>query len=91
LRDYAKAIQKYELAQERIPKFTSLRLHMAVAYWEVGQHDLARAEIAAVLDIAPEYRLTMAADNYPYIAGEVRDRFLNSLRLAGLVDGAHVK
>jgi TolB-like protein/Tfp pilus assembly protein PilF len=86
LKNYDKAIQKYEQARERIPKFTSLRLHMAAAYWEAGRHDLARKEIQAVLSVVPDYRLSLAATNYPYIQGEIRDRFIDALRSAGLKD-----
>ncbi|MEP4293548.1 MAG: tetratricopeptide repeat protein [Rhizobiaceae bacterium] len=84
LRDYDKALQKFEQARARIPKFTSLRLHMAVAYWEAGQPDAARAEVEAVLAISPDYTLAMAGDNYPYVAGELRDRFLGGLKAAGI-------
>ncbi|CTQ56567.1 Transcriptional regulator HilA [Roseibium album] len=83
-RDYNKAIAKYEDARRRIPKFTSLRLHMAAVYWEAGHLEAAMREIEAVLDIAPGYNLNMAAENYPYVSGELQDRFLSALESAGL-------
>lgn len=84
LRNYGQALKKYEQARDRIPKFTSLRLHMAAAYWEAGRFDEANKEIAAVLEIAPGYHLSMAAENYPYVDGELRNRFLDALKAAGL-------
>ncbi len=84
LKDFDKTIQKYEQARDRIPKFTSLRLHMIAAYWEAGRLDEARGEVAAVMEIVPDYTLTMAADNYPYVEGETRSRFLSSLKAAGI-------
>lgn len=84
MKDFERAIQKYELARDRIPKFTSLRLHMVAAYWESGRQQDAVNEVAAVLDIVPDYTLSMASKNYPYIEGETRQRFLSALRESGL-------
>ena len=82
--NFDKAISKYEQARSRIPKFTSLRLHMAAAYWEAGKFQEAQNEVTSVLEIAPGYELSMAAENYPYVKGDLRDRFLSALKSAGI-------
>ena len=68
----------------RQPNYISAHLHRAGLYGSLGELEPARAAVAEVLRINPQYRLTAAASFY-LSSDEKRKRvFLDSLRKAGL-------
>ena len=78
-------------AVERVPKFTNTYVFMACAYVELDRLDDARDTIKALLEVAPQYTLKDLARLYAYRVDEVRNRFLDSLRKAGLPEGEFSK
>ncbi len=86
LRQYDEAFARFNRAIERAPKFYAAYLYLAWAYVELDRPDDAKTAIKAVLEIIPLYTLKEVARRhaYSYRLDEVRDRFLDSLREAGL-------
>jgi len=62
-------------------------LFLACTYVEVDRLHDARDAIEAALEITPQYTLKEAARIFPYRIDEVRERFLDNLRKAGLPEG----
>jgi adenylate cyclase len=73
-------------AIDRAPTFAVAHLYLAVVYSEIDRVQEAAAEIEAVLKLVPGYTLAVVNQMYPYRSAEVRNRFLESLRKAGLPD-----
>ena len=86
LRQYDEALVRFNRAIERAPNFTPAHLLLAWAYVELDRLDDAKNAIKTVLKIIPNFTLKEVArmHAYPYRIDEVRDRFLDSLRIAGL-------
>jgi adenylate cyclase len=71
---------------KRQPNYISAHLHLAGVHSALGNSEAARAAIAEVLRINPQYRIAAAASFY-LSSNENRKRtFLDSLRAAGLPD-----
>jgi tetratricopeptide (TPR) repeat protein len=86
LRQYDEALTRFNQAVERIPKFINTYVFMACAYVELDRLDDARGAIKTVLEITPQYSLKEVARIWPWRIDEVRNRFLDGLRKAGLPD-----
>jgi TolB-like protein len=86
LRQYDEALAGFNRAIERAPNFTPAHLVSAWAYVESDRLDDANNAIKTVLEIIPHFTLKGVAriHAFPYRLDEVRDRFLDSLRKAGL-------
>jgi adenylate cyclase len=78
------AVTALKRALIRNPEFLAAHLHLAVAYSELGQEAEARAEVAAVLRLTPNYSLAGVRQRLPYKDPVVFERLLAALRNAGL-------
>ncbi len=87
LRQYDQALTRFNRVIERSPKITSPYVYLACAYVELDRIDDAREFIKTVLEISPQYTLKEVARIWPYRIDEVRNRFLDGLRKAGLPEG----
>ena len=86
LRRYDEAVAGFNRAIERAPNFTPAHLCLAWAYIELDRFDDANKAIKTVMEIIPDFTLKGVVRTHasPYRLDEVRDRFLDSLRKAGL-------
>ncbi len=87
LHQYDEALVRFKQMVERSPSYTPAYVHLACAYVELDRLDDARAAIKTALEITPQLTLKQVAARYPYRLDEVRNRFLDSLRKAGLSEG----
>ena len=81
---YDEAIEKLEMARNRTPRQINMRLQLASAYVEAGRMEEASGEIGKALELTPDYTLALADRIFPYRLEDVRRRFLETLRKAGL-------
>ena len=72
---------------ERAPTFLHAYTWLACAYAELDRLDDARGAIKTALEIAPQFTLKEAARIFPNRIDEDRNRFIDSLRRAGLPEG----
>ena len=84
LRQNDEAVARFHRAVERAPMITPAYVFLARAYVELDQLDDANDAIKTVLKNNPQYTLKAAARRYPYRIDEEHNRFLDSLRKAGL-------
>ena len=89
LGQYDAALARFNRAIERAPNFTPAYLVSAWTYVELDLFDDANNAIKSVLKIIPHFTIKEVArmHAYSYRIDEVRDRFLDSLRKAGLPEG----
>jgi TolB-like protein/Tfp pilus assembly protein PilF len=87
LRQYDEAVARFHRAVERAPMITPAYVFLARAYVELDRLDDANDAIKTVLKNNPQYTLKEAASRYPYRIDEDHNRFLDSLRKAGLPEG----
>jgi len=81
---YEEAIAAYQRALSRNPNFLPAHFGLAVIYSEMGREEEARAEVAEILRINPNYSLEVARQRVPYKDPAVLERTLANLRRAGL-------
>ena len=84
---YEEAIAAYDqvLRHKRSPLFKETgHLGLAACYSELGRAEEAKAEIAAVLNINPQFSLVGIQQRWPYQDPADLERFLTALRNAGL-------
>ena len=67
--------------------FTAAYIHLAISYSEMGHTADANLVINTVLQATPQSTLKEVARILPYRIDEVRIRFLDNLRKAGLPEG----
>jgi adenylate cyclase len=85
LGQYEEAIAVAKEATQREPDYQSAHLALAAAYMLIGKESEARAEVAEVLRINPNFSLERYAKSYPAKdPAYVRDRVIEPLRKAGL-------
>jgi adenylate cyclase len=87
LRQYDEALAGFNRAIERAPKYLPTYVFLGCMYAELGRHDEARSTIKKLLEIAPQFTLKHIAKTMPLRIDEVRNRFLDNLRKAGLPEG----
>jgi adenylate cyclase len=87
LGQYDEAVIRFNRTAERAPKFSPVHFSLAWAYVELGRLEDAHDAIKAALRINSHYTLKQVDRLYPYRIDEVRYRFLDSLRKAGLPEG----
>ena len=84
---YEEAIAAYTHVLSHRPSVAQRRvahLGLAASYSELGRADEAKAEIAAVLNINPQFSLAGIRQRWPYQDAADLERFLAALRKAGL-------
>ena len=84
LRKYDEALARFHRTIERAPRFTQGHVFLAWTYVELDRLDDARESIDTALEITPHYTVKEVSRIFPFRIDESRDRFLNSLRKAGL-------
>ena len=87
LNRYDEAITILKRVTEQAPKFSPAHFSLAWAYVELGRFDDAHEAIKAALGINSQYTLKEVDRLYPYRIDAVRNRFLDSMRKAGLPEG----
>jgi len=87
LRQYDEALTRFNRMVEHAPTFTPAYTHLAFAYIEMNRTADARNAIKTVLEISPQFTIKEVAKRLPYRNDEVSNRFLDSLRKAGLCEG----
>jgi TolB-like protein/predicted Zn-dependent protease len=91
LHRYDEALTGFNRMAERAPKFSPAHFSLAWAYVELGRLDDARDSIKTALEINSQYTVKEVDRLYPYRLQEVRHRFLDSLRKAGLPEGGEAQ
>ena len=81
---YEEAIAALKSATIRNPDFLSPHFHLAVIYSELGREEEARAEVAELLRISPNFSLEVLRQILPHKDKAVLERLLAALRKAGL-------
>jgi adenylate cyclase len=66
------------------PNHAAAHRQLAACYAEVGRLEEARAEVAEVLRLNPNYSLEWVRQNMPYKDPAMMERHLAALRKAGL-------
>ncbi len=79
-----KAITALKGALARNPSFLPARLQLASVYSELDWEEEAQAEVAAILRLSPNFSLEVHRQNVPYKDQAVLERYIDSLRMAGL-------
>ncbi len=87
LRQYDQALTRFNRVVERAPKFGGAHTFLACTYVELDRLDDARDAIKTALETTYQYTVNEAARILPWRIDEVRNRFLDSLRKAGLPEG----
>ena len=60
-------------------------MHLVAAAAMQGPHDAAAEALAELLRVRPDFSLAWASDNIPHVE-EIRDRLLEGLRKAGVLE-----
>ena len=87
LRQYDQALARFHRAIERFPKSFFCYAFLACTYVELDRLDDASDATKTVQEISPEFTVAWFDIFYPFQDDEVRNRFLDSLRKAGLPEG----
>ncbi len=80
----AEAMAAHKRALARNPDFMPSHLQLASIYSDLGREDEARAEVAEILRINPDFTLEGAMQRFPRKDQAVLERLVNSLRKVGL-------
>jgi len=83
--EYDDCIAKAREAVEKYPEALGVYMHLVAAAGTQGPHDAAAEALAELLRVRPDFSLAWASDNIPHV-GEIRDRLLEGLRKAGVLD-----
>jgi tetratricopeptide (TPR) repeat protein len=78
------ALDAFKEIIARQPNYVSAHLHLAALYSSQGEMAQAHAEVAEILRINPQYRVSAAASFYVSSDEGRRQMFLSHLRAAGL-------
>lgn len=78
------AIAALKGALARNPNFLPAHTQLASIYGELEQKEEARAEVAEILRLSPNFSLEVLRQSVPYKDPAVLERYLDSLRKAGL-------
>ncbi|HEV8712260.1 MAG TPA: tetratricopeptide repeat protein, partial [Candidatus Binatia bacterium] len=81
---YEEAIPTLQSATIRNPNFSSPHMHLAVSYSEVGRDAEARAEVAELRRLNPNFSLEGVRRVMPFKDPADLERYLTALRKAGL-------
>ena len=81
---YQEAIAAQKSALARNPDFLSGHTVLAVLYSELGREEEARAEVAEMLRISPQFSLKVYGQRIPFKNSADLERYLAALRKAGL-------
>ena len=84
MRRYDEAIATILDVRDRVPRFMPARIQLARAYGELDRIAEAKAEIAAIRKLAPNYTMASAFRMFTYRDEENRARLRDGLRKAGL-------
>jgi adenylate cyclase len=81
---YEEAIAAFKKALTRNPNDSPAHQFLAAIYSELGREEEARAEVAEILRISPNFSLEVLRQRLPYKDPADLERFLDGLRKAGL-------
>jgi adenylate cyclase len=87
LRQYDQAIAGFKRAIERAPRFFPAYMILTWAYVESDRLDDARGTAKALSEISPQSTVKWLTNLVPFRIEEYNNRFLDSLRKAGLPEG----
>ncbi len=78
------AITTFKGVTARTPKYLPPHLHLAAIYSELGREEEARAEVAEILTLNPNFSLEGVKQRWPFKDSALLERYLAALRKAGL-------
>jgi adenylate cyclase len=81
---YEEALDALQKALPLNPNFLPTHETLAIVYSELGREEEARAEVAEVLRLSPNYSLEGLRQRLPYKDPAEGERYLAALRKAGL-------
>jgi adenylate cyclase len=81
---YEEAIAAFKRALTRRNPILPAHQFLATIYSRLGREEEARAEVAEILRISPNFSLEVLRQRLPYKDPAVLERFLDGLRKAGL-------
>jgi len=81
---YEEAIAAYKKALTHNSNYSPAHQFLAAIYSELGREEEARAEVAEILRISPNFSLEVLRQRLPYKDPADLERFLDGLRKAGL-------
>jgi TolB-like protein/class 3 adenylate cyclase/Tfp pilus assembly protein PilF len=81
---YEEAVEAYKRVLTRNPNWLLTHVNLALLYSELGREQEARAEVAEVLRLSPNFSLEGVRRTWPYKDPAVTERMLAALRKAGL-------
>ena len=81
---YEEAVAALKRVLNRNPNFWPSHIYLAACYVEIGQENRARAEVAEVLKINPNFSIQSSKHRLPYKDPAVFERLSDTLRKAGL-------
>ena len=84
LGQYEEAVAAQQKALRRNPDFLSSHTVLAALYSELGRGEKARAEVAEMLRISPQFSLKVYGQRVPFKNPADLERYLAALRKAGL-------
>ena len=84
LGQYQEAVTAQKSALLRNPDFLSGHTVLAALYSELGREEEARAEVAEMLRISPQFSLKVYGQRIPFKDPTALGRYLAALRKAGL-------
>ncbi len=78
------AITTFKGVTTRTPQYLPPHIHLAAIYSELGREEEARAEVAEILTLNPNFSLEGVKQRWPFKDSTVLERYLAALRKAGL-------
>jgi adenylate cyclase len=81
---YEEAIRALKKAIDRNPNFWPAYIYLAACYVEIGKEDSARAEVAKLLKVNPNFSIQSSKHRLPYKDPAIFKRLSDTLRKAGL-------
>jgi adenylate cyclase len=87
LHHYDQAIAGFDRAIERAPRFFPAYTLLICAYAESGRLDDARSTVKGLLELSTKFTVNWLGNIFPFRIDEDRNRFIDSLRKAGLPEG----
>jgi adenylate cyclase len=84
LGEYDKAVQFVRRALDRVPEFQVAYFFLICSLAELDRMDEARLAVDELLALLPAYTVSDAERIYPFRYDEVRKKFIDNLRKAGL-------
>lgn len=81
---YDEAISEYKKSITLNPDFIPVHINLAALYSELGQKESAKAEVAEILRLSPDFSSDALKERFSFINQDTLTRLIEALRKAGL-------